>query len=79
MKIKQLIAELQKHDSNLEVLCSSEDKDVLAQGHGFRLFEIEQVAATDATKTRLDGRPYFKLGAGPNSQRHVVLEITTNA
>jgi hypothetical protein len=78
MKIKELIAELQKLDPNLNVLCSSEDPNGLPQGHAFKLFEIESVAVVEAESTRLDGKPYFKLGPGSGAQRYSLIQITND-
>jgi len=76
MKIKQLIVELQRLDPNLDVVCSSEDPDLLTPGHGFKLFDLDRVVTVEAERTRVDGKPYFKLGPGPRSSRHAVLDIS---
>jgi hypothetical protein len=77
MKIKQLIVKLQKLDPNLSVVCCSEDADLLKVGQGFMLFEIDGVTTVEAERTRVDGKPYFKLGPGPRSSRHAVLDISS--
>jgi hypothetical protein len=77
MKIEQLIVELQKLDPNLDVVCSSEDADLLTPRHGFILFELDGVTTIEAERTRVDGKPYFKIGPGPRSSRYAVLDISS--
>ncbi len=79
MKVKQLIAQLQELDPDLEVLCYTEDNDVLPPNHGFRLFDITEAKMADGTRTRgEDHIPSLKLGKGPHSQPHALIDITSD-
>ena len=79
MKVKDLIDQLNRIDRNLEVLCYTEDTDLLPSGHGFRLFEIEAVQEVQGKKKRGDDQvPSLKIGSGPQSQAHAIIEITSD-
>lgn len=57
----------------------TEDAALLAKNHGFRLFDIVDFTVADAEKTRTDDQvPSLKFHQGPNSQRHVIIEITSD-
>jgi len=77
MKIRELIDKLKLLDPDLEVVGYTEDQDLLASGHLFRLFDIETVIVSEAEKTRADdGVPTYKLGKTGHSKPHAVLEMT---
>ena len=79
MKVKELVAKLVQLDQELDVLCYSEDEGIVPEGHGFTIFEIVAVTATDAELLRVgDGVPSLKLGKGPSSQRIAVIEVTSD-
>jgi hypothetical protein len=77
MKVRELIAELQKLDGNLDVICSTEDENLLAQHLLFRLFQITSVDIVDGEKCKgSDGLASLKLGHTSLSQKHVIIEVT---
>lgn len=78
MKVSELINKLQSLPQNIDVLCYTEDENLQAQGHMFRLLDIEDVSLTDATKVRgSDELPSFKLGKSETSEQHVLLSVTS--
>jgi hypothetical protein len=77
MKVKELIAALSKLSPELEVLCYSEDEALLAEGHGFRLLEINHVEESEGEKMRDDGGiPTLKLGKSPHSTKIAFMDVT---
>jgi hypothetical protein len=79
MKVRELLAQLNQMDPELEVLCYSEDSAILPPQHGFRLFDIEATSIVEGEKTRGDDQiPSLKLGKGPQSQKHAIIEITSD-
>ena len=76
MKVKELIAKLNKHDQERDVLCFTEEEGLLADGHIFRLLDIESVDANDAEQRRgEDSVPTMKLGKSDSSRRFVFLHV----
>lgn len=78
MKVKDLKAQLDKLDPDLEVLGYSEDQELLRPKHSFRLLDIDEVSVTEATKMRCEDRdrtPSLKFGKGPHSQKVVLLGL----
>ena len=41
MNVKELITQLQALDQDLDVLCGTDDENLVAPGHSFRLLEID--------------------------------------
>jgi hypothetical protein len=79
MKVKELIKQLNQIDPDLEVLCYSEDSNLLASKHGFRLLDIDNVSIIEGKKRRGDDQiPSLKLGKTPYSQKHAVIEVTSD-
>ena len=79
MKVKELIAKLQKLDQELEVLCYTEDDSLVFQNHGFRLFSIESIKVIEGEKKRGEDQiPTLNLEKGPNSQKYVIIEVTSD-
>jgi hypothetical protein len=79
MKVKELLKQLNQLDSELEVLCYIEDSDLLASKHGFRLLDINGVSIIEGEKTRGDDQiPSLKLGKTSLSQKHAVIEVTSD-
>lgn len=77
MKVRELQAELNKLDPNMEVLCYREYESLQKGGKLFQLLDIIDVSATDAEKVRLDdGTPYLKLGKSSVSKILAILEVT---
>gem|GEM_PF-925474 len=79
MNVKDLIQILEKYDPEIEVLGYSEDQELLTGKQGFKLFEILDVTANDAEKCRDEkGKPSLKFTTSEKSQKHVLMEITTD-
>ena len=79
MKVRELQDQLGKLDPALEVVCYTEDPSFHAEGHGFRLLEIEAVDTTQGEWAKNDdGIPSLKLGKGPSSVKLAVLKVTSD-
>lgn len=77
MKVKDLLAKLKTLPDDLDVLCYTEDEDLVPEGQGFRLFDITAVSVTDAVGERTEhGVPYLRLGKSPHSRSFVLVEVT---
>ena len=79
MKVSELLAKLRELDSDLDVLCYSEDEEILRRPHGFRIFDINGIAVREAEKTRTeDGTPSLKFDKTEISSSHVLIEISSD-
>ena len=79
MKVKELQERLDALDPELEIVCYSEDENLLAEGRDFVLLDITGVFTTDAERMRLDdGTPSLRLGKEPHSSTIGTLEVTTD-
>ena len=79
MKVGEVLAKLKAFDPQLDVLCYCEDDEILAQNHGFRIFDITGIEVTEAEKRRAeDGVTSLKLGKSDHSSSHVLIEITAD-
>jgi len=79
MKIRELQEQLSKLDPELDVVCYSEDKRLLAEGRGFILFDVLAVSTADVERLRLDdGTPYLTFDRGPASAVIATLEVTSD-
>lgn len=52
MKVKELIAQLNRLDPEMSIYGSCEDNEVLEKDHANRLFDLGQVDALDAVLTK---------------------------
>ena len=79
MKIRELQEQLSKLDPELDVVCYSEDKRLLAEGRGFILFDVLAVSTADVERLRLDdGTPYLTFDRGPASAAIATIEVTSD-
>lgn len=79
MKVRELIKELQKADPDMDVVCSTEDKDLLPDGYMFRLFEIADLEIAEAEKCRSeDGVASFRFVKSGISEKHLIINITSD-
>ena len=79
MKVRELQEHLINLDSELEVVCYSEDERLLVENRGFILFDILAVSTANAERLRLeDGTPYLKFEQGPNSAEISTIEVTAD-
>ncbi len=77
MKVRELIERLQNLDGNLDVICSTEDENLLAKNHLFRLLEITSVDVAEGEKQRSnDGLASLKLRHSSLSQKHAIIKVT---
>lgn len=76
MKVKELIAELQKLDPEKVVLGICEDEDLKGKGKGLEFFYVESVSLVRATSQRIDvGEVGFTFGEGPEARDFVFLQL----
>ena len=76
MNVKELIKELEKQNPEDEVLGYSEEEELLAPKHGFRLLYIESVDTLEGEPVRgSDDIPSMKIGRGENAKRFVTLNV----
>lgn len=78
MKVGELVTSLKKYDSNLEILCYSEDEDLVPKGKGFLLLDISATHIIEGEGFRLDKKAHLKLEKTLNSQEYVVLDVTSD-
>lgn len=79
MKVCELINSLKQFDGELNILCSSEDQDLLAENHLFRLFEIDNIGIVEGEMMRIDDSvPSIKFGETEYSQKLVVIDLTSS-
>jgi hypothetical protein len=78
VKVKELIKKLSECDQELEVICYTEDTNLVAKQHQFSIFLIEDVNMSEAEKRRGDDQvPTLKFGRGPYSKKMVFLDVTS--
>jgi hypothetical protein len=79
MTVKELISKLSKLDPELEVLCYSEDDELVPPGHLFRLLYIESVTVNDAQRRKGDdGIPSLKFVKTEHSEELAFLNVTVD-
>ena len=79
MKVRELVAKLSKLDQELDVLCYTEDSDLLPEKHMFRLLEIDGVEESEGERRRGDDQvPTLKLGKSPHSERLVFINVVSD-
>ena len=79
MKVKELIQRLSQFDGELDVLCYTEEGDILPADHLFRLLEINGVSVAEGEKCRGDDQvPSLKFGQSPHGHGYVLIDITSD-
>lgn len=79
MTVRELIAKLSALDQDLQVVCYTEDEELLAPGHIFRLLAIVDVDVAEGEKLRdSKGHPTMKFGSSPDATRLAVLDVTAH-
>lgn len=77
MKVKELIEKLNKFDQESQVLCYTEDDQVLDEGHLFKLFDIDNIDISEGeTERDEDRRPTIRWGKTSHSRKFTTLHIT---
>lgn len=76
MKVKELVAQLEQQDPELEVLCFSDDEEILPVDEVFRLFKIESVTGSD-TEDKED-ESVSPPGKLPRRENQVTIQITSS-
>lgn len=76
MKVKELIAELQKLDPNQDVYAYVEDEFMDAKKDAFGFFSVDSVGETKATLSR-DGqhKPQINFGDGKSGQQLAIVSL----
>ncbi len=78
MTVGGLIAKLSRLDQDSEVLCYTEDGSLLADGHVFRLLDIESVEEFEGVRVRgEDLIRTIRLGKGPQAEKFVFLNVVS--
>lgn len=79
MEVSELLQKLGRFDPELDVLCYSEDADLLPPKHIFRLLEINDINFVEGEKRRGDDQiPSIKVGRSRVSQKHVIIDVTSD-
>ncbi len=79
MKVKELIAELEKLNPEADVLCYTEDEQFIPDGHIFRLLDIETVSTSKARKRRgEDHIPTLKFGDSELAKDHILIQVLSD-
>lgn len=79
MKVHDLIEHLQKFDPNLDVLCWSEDENLLGKKRGSATLDIVSVDCTEAEKVKSkDGRPNLRFKKSATSKKLVLLTVISD-
>ncbi len=79
MKVKQLVAKLRELDQELDVLCYTEDSDLLPTKHMFKLLEIEDVSESEGERRRgNDQIPTLKFGKSPYSEKFAFINVISD-
>ena len=81
MKIKELIAKLEKFDPEKSIACYSEDEGLRTDEGPIQIFEVQDISETEAESNRLDdgdGKPWLKFGKSDKSSEYVLIEITSD-
>lgn len=79
MKVAKLVEMLTSMNQDLDVLCSTEDEDILAEGQKFVLLEIENTSIVDGEQVRdTKGRPSLRLGKADHSKSFVMINVTSD-
>ncbi len=78
MRVKELIAELQKLDPDMHVLAACEDEGVVVPGYQVRPFEVVEASAVSVA-IDWDGKGNRTMCAVPpeDGQKFAVIEITS--
>ena len=76
MKVKELQEMLADLDPDLELFCYSEEEQIVAEDHLFRLLSIEDVSVIEAERRRGEDRlPSFAIGKTECSEKFALLNV----
>lgn len=79
MKVKELLIQLSQLNPELEVICYSEDSELLPSKHGFRLLDIDTIDSIDAERVRGDDQVLsLKIGKSPTSEKFAIIQVTSD-
>jgi hypothetical protein len=79
MKVSDLLTKLKLLPPNADVLCYTEDENFQDKGQMFRIFEIDDIYISEATKVRTSGgQASLKLGKSENSEPHVLISVISD-
>jgi hypothetical protein len=78
MKVRDLIGALSKFEQDLEVLCYTEDGDLVSKGRLFALLNIESVHVSECERCRVDQVPYIRIGKSEHSEKLALLDVTSD-
>jgi hypothetical protein len=79
MKVKDIIAQLQKLDPELQLLVLCEDSEVLEKGQGLRIFEPDSADTFFAKMSRdSDYKARLEITAAGEGQKLACINVTTD-
>jgi polysaccharide pyruvyl transferase WcaK-like protein len=79
MKVKEMIAKLQKLDPELTLLVLCEDRDVLEKGQGIRIFEPDSTNTFFAKMSRdSNHKARLEITAAGEGQKLASINVTTD-
>lgn len=78
LKIKDLIAALEKLDPNMSVYGYSDDPELVGEKEGYKVFSVDSVDATQVERDRddLTGMPKLKFSVGADCQKVALLNLS---
>lgn len=79
MKVKELVEMLNRLDQELEVLCYTEDSELLPEKHRFRLLDIGSVKVSEGERVRDKSQvPTLKLGRSLAAEEFALISVTSD-
>ena len=79
MKVKELKAQLEKIDPNLDVICYAEEDEDSDGSIVTRIFEIDDVTASEAERSRdKDGVPQLTFGSTDRSTKIAFINLLSD-
>ena len=78
INVKDLIAELEKLDPNLDIYGYSDDPELVGENEGYKVFSVDSVDAHQVNKDRdeLTRMPKLIFSAGEGSQKVALLNLS---
>lgn len=78
LKVKDLIAALEKLDPNLDIYGFSDDPELVGENEAYKVFSVDSIDAHQVERERddLTGMPQLKFSAGEGSQKVALLNLS---
>ena len=79
MKVRELIAQLEKLDPNLEVYCYTEDERFATEGRPFWILDLQHVQTVNAVLSRdANHQPIAKFENSPGARTIVTIDVSSD-